>query len=336
MLSRRARIIGQWIFLAVCLFVLVFIGDFSEFLRLPVIHWPFVFLVFLSTLGITLVHNLRWTSIVREISTGSPRTKINFFIYYQWLLNSYVVGTLIPSDISLAGVRTYYMERSKNLMLPVALFSVLLDRFFDFVVFIIFVFPSILFITKMVNGIEALFILGGVIALTFFFVRWKKGETIQYLMKLYQSGINTLLRLPILQRLGKAMTMESPQESSFSETSLCQLMGWSYLKYLFLSLRFYFIGQAFGVNFSVLQGIFFIPFIQLVGMLNITPGGLGVIEMGSYGALLLMGVPESKIMLFVVAQRALITIFTIGLALMSYFIFSAFSMDLKLRGTKAP
>ncbi len=335
MLSGRSKVIGQWIFLGVCLLVLVLIGNFSEIFRLPTINWLFVFFVFLSTVGFTLIHNLRWTYIVREISTSSKVSKINFFIYYQWLLNSYVVGTLIPSDISLAGLRTYYMNRSKTLMLPVALFSVLLDRFFDFIVFIFFVLPSVLFITKVVNGTEVLLILGGMIALNFFFILWKRGNTVHYLVKLYQSLIDYILKLPILKKFVEAMPMEAPTKSSFNEKSVCHLMSLSYLKYLFLSFRFYLIGKAFGVNFSFLQGIFFIPFIQLVGMLNITPGGLGVIEMGSYGALMLMGVPEPKIMLFVVAQRVLITIFTVGLALMSHLFFSAFSVEFRLGKTKA-
>jgi len=172
------------------------------------------------------------------------------------------------------------------------------------------------------------------IGLGSFFILWKKRNTIQYLMKLYQSLINYISKLPILKRFVEAMPMKAPTKSSFNEKLVYHLMGLSYLKYLFLSFRFYFIGQAFGVNFSLLQGIFFIPFIQLVGMLNITPGGLGVIEIGSYGALILMGVPESKIMLFVVAQRVLITIFTVGLALMNYLIFSAFSVKLSPRRTK--
>lgn len=109
--------------------------------------------------------------------------------------------------------------------------------------------------------------------------------------------------------------------NSFREGSVHQLMGWSFLKYFFLALRFYFTGQAFGVDFSLLQGFFFIPFIQLVGMLNITPGGLGIVELGSYGALKFMGVPESKIMVFVVGQRILLSCIIIGLALMNHLVY---------------
>jgi hypothetical protein len=39
-------------------------------------------------------------------------------------------------------------------------------------------------------------------------------------------------------------------------------------------------------------------------MVNLTPGGLGLIEVGSYGALLAMGVPEPKIMVLLSARES--------------------------------
>jgi uncharacterized membrane protein YbhN (UPF0104 family) len=66
-------------------------------------------------------------------------------------------------------------------------------------------------------------------------------------------------------------------------------------------------------------------------MLNITPGGLGIVEMGSYGALKFMGVPEPKIMVFVVGQRILVSGMTIGFALLNHLVFI---IGLRLRGTE--
>jgi uncharacterized membrane protein YbhN (UPF0104 family) len=83
-------------------------------------------------------------------------------------------------------------------------------------------------------------------------------------------------------------------------------MGWNTIKYIFLCLRFYFTGLALGIRFPLLQSFFFLPFVQLSGLINITPGGLGFVEMGTYGALYLMGVPHAQILLFVVGQRILL------------------------------
>jgi len=321
MLSRKVKIVSQWILVVLFLFGLIYFGDVSELTQWPKIRWPFVLLAFLSTVGFTLIHNLRWMAIVKEMSKGSAGLRRDFFQFYRWLLNSYALGTVIPNDISLAGVRTYYVNRSRNLLLPSALFSVLLDRFFDFIVFFVLAFPSFLMITKVGGEMKALFILGLLMAAVFLFIYWKKGEGLDSLMQVYRSGAALLLRLPIIGKRIKGKWKEELTKSSFSERSVYQMMGWSFLKYLLLSLRFYFTGQAFGVTFPFLQGVFFIPFIQLVGMLNITPGGLGVVEMGSYGALMLMKVSESKAMVFVVGQRILLSCITISLTLMIHFIF---------------
>jgi len=332
MLSRTAKIVAQWVLVAVFLFVLITIGDVSELMRLPKIRWSFVLLAFLSTVGSTLIHNLRWMAIVKGVSKGSAELRRDFFRFYRWLLNSYAIGTVIPNDISLAGVRTYYVNRSQNLHLPAALFSVLLDRFFDLVVFFVLALPSFIMITKVGGEIEALSILGLLMGATLLSIFWKKGEAIEFLIRLYRHGTDLLLKLPIIGKRVGGKWKETLGKSSFSEGSVYQMMGWSFLKYLLLSLRFYFTGRALGVKFPFLQGVFFIPFIQLVGMLNVTPGGLGVVEMGSYGALILMGVSESKGMVFVVGQRILLSCITISLALAIHFIFFMRSRRLGERG----
>jgi uncharacterized protein (TIRG00374 family) len=321
MINKRARAIGQWALVVAFLSILLYFGDVSELFRMPTIYWPFILSVFVSTVGFTLIHNIRWTTIVKGISDTSTDPKKDFFEFYRWLLNSYALGTMIPSDISLAGVRTFYMNRTQTLSLPSALFSVLLDRFFDFIVFFALAIPSALFMMEAAGGMQVLFMLGCIIAMIFLFISWKKGEGIDYLMSIYQIGTNWLSKLPIIGKRIGGKWKEVSHKVCFREGSVHQLMGWSFLKYFFLALRFYFIGRVFGVDFSLLQGFFFIPFIQLVGMLNITPGGLGIVEIGSYGALKLMEVPEAKIMVFVVGQRILLSCITISLALMNHLIF---------------
>lgn len=321
MMSKRARTIGQWGLVVIFIAILLYFGDVSDLFRIPTIRWPFVLLVFLSSVCFTLIHNLRWTAIVKGISSSSKGLKINFFQFYRWLLNSYALGTMIPTDVSLAGVRTFYMNQTQILSLPFALFSVLLDRFFDFIVFFALAIPSALFMTRAAEGREVMIILGCIVVAIYLFIFWKKEEGLDFLLRIYRSGMGWLLRLPVIGKRVGVKWREVSDGASFREGSVNSLMGWSFLKYFFLALRFYFTGQVFGVNFSLLQAFFFIPFIQLVAMVNITPGGLGLVEMGSYGALMVMGVPESKIMVFVVGQRILLLCITIGLALMNHLVF---------------
>ena len=325
MTGKRAREMGQWGLVAVLISILLYFGDLSGLSRLPAIHWTAVLLVFLTTGGFILVHNFRWTTIVKEMVSPSSGSKIHFFQFFRWLLNSYALGTLVPSEISLVGVRTVYMDRTRILPLSSGLFSVLLDRFFDLIILLALIPPSLLFILKVVNEWQALLFMGLILAAIFLFIFWKKGEGLDVLLRIYRSGMEWVIQLPFLRKwIGEKWKRgQGLEQNSFQKESIHPLIGWSLLKYLLLALRFYFTGQAFGIQFSFLQGFFFIPFIQLVSILNLTPGGLGLVEMGSYGALLAMGVPESQIMVFVIGQRFLASFFTIGLALVNHLVFLA-------------
>jgi uncharacterized protein (TIRG00374 family) len=335
MLSKRAKTILQWGLVIVIMAVLVHVGDVSDLVRMPALHLPSLLWVFLSMVIFTLVHNLRWTAIIKAISSSPQDKKCEFFQCYQWLMNSYVLGTVIPSDISLAGVRTFYINRSQILPLPVALFSVLVDRFFDFVVFLLLAIPAALLITGAVVETDALF-LAGIICMGFFLFASQKKQGGRRIMGIYRFGMDRVLRLPVLGKRVRERWGDAISRTSFDERSLSRMIGWSLLKYLFMAIRFYFTGQSLGVDFSLLQSIFFIPFIQVFAMLNITPGGLGVVEASSYGALKLMGVTEPRIMVFVVGQRILTYGITIAIALISYLLLTFRSKTGKVEVRQEP
>ena len=110
-------------------------------------------------------------------------------------------------------------------------------------------------------------------------------------------------------------------ECHFDESSVFQIMGWNCIKYIFLSLRFFFTGLALGVPFSLIQGFFFIPFIQLSGFINITPGGLGVVEAGTYGAPPPHGDFQITDPLFVFGQRFLLMATLLCLVLLNHLLY---------------
>ncbi len=313
---------GIWkkVLLAILLLgLLAYFGDVSSLTRLPEIKWGFVFLIFLCTLFFSLSHNFRWKGIVDHIS-GEKRE--SFSSLYRYLLNSYAFGIVVPLDVSLAGVRSYYLRQSQQLSMSLAIFSVLLDRFLDVIIFIVLVLPSFLLITGAASAplailIVLLFLLG-----LSLLIRWKKGDTFSFLLKSYRIGlVRVFSKVPVLRKWIPLKGEVTEMECHFDQSSVFQIMGWNVIKYIFLSLRFYFTGQALGVPFSLIQGFFFIPFIQLSGFISITPGGLGVVEAGTYGALLLMGIPKSQILLFVFGQRILLMFTLLCLVVLNHLLY---------------
>ena len=290
----------KWIIqwgLGLLLLVLLFIfGDISQLRRLPEIGWGSLVALFLCNVGFTLSHNFRWKEILDSLSASR---RSGFFFLYRSLVDSYAVGKIIPMDVSLVVLRSYHLKRHQGIPISTALFSVLLDRFLDIVLLLFMALPAFLLITKAVSEVEALFILVLLLIAQGLVIFWKKGDTFHFLITMYRRFLaRWLLKAPFLGKRMKEELGNQEETGHFSLASVGEIMLWNLVKYVFLSLRIYFTGQTLGIHFPWLQSFFYLPFIQLSGIINVTPGGLGILEMGTYGALIFMGIPESQILLF--------------------------------------
>jgi hypothetical protein len=112
---------GLWkkVLLAILLLgLLAYFGDVSSLTRLPEIKWGFVFLIFLCTCF------FRFPIIFggKELWTISRARRESFSSLYRYLLNSYAFGIIVPLDVSLAGVRSYYLRQSQQLSTSLAIF----------------------------------------------------------------------------------------------------------------------------------------------------------------------------------------------------------------------
>lgn len=312
MKTRFLKILLQWgLGLLLLLLLLFVLGDVRQLTHLPEVHWGFVIVLFFCTVGFTLAHNFRWKEVVENLSAQRGS---DFFALYRALVNSYAIGKIIPLDVSLLGVRSYYLARFQNMPISRAVFSVLLDRFLDVVLLFMMALPSFLLITRTASATGSVVILILLLIGQGLILFWKKGETFQFLLSFYRTFIvRWFSKVPFLGTRMKEGMQDVGEGAHFSLSSVFRTMGWNYVKYIFLCLRFYVTGQALGIEFPMFKSFFFIPFVQLTGLINITPGGLGVVEMGTYGALFLMGVPQPQILVFVVGQRILLVLVFLSL-----------------------
>jgi uncharacterized membrane protein YbhN (UPF0104 family) len=294
------RTLIRWM-LALALLAMVFIlGDVKQLLLLRM-NWSHATGILFSTFAFILVHTLRWKKIVDAFS-GTD--KVGFLPLYKWMMHSYTLGYFMPKDVSLLSVRTYYLKQHRKLPLSVSLFSVSFDRLLDIVLFLFVIVPSLLFATGGLSGggslLMLVFLVGGLLA----FTRWRGKETFAALAWIYRK----MLSLPVIRkRMAGQGDRSRWDDLVLGEEVLFYLMTWTVWAFLLLVSRFFFTGQSLDVNVSLLQCLFLIPVIQISGIFNITPGSLGVLELGSWGALALVGVPKEQILRFVVGQRILLT-----------------------------
>lgn len=92
----------------------------------------------------------------------------------------------------------------------------------------------------------------------------------------------------------------------------------SLARYLAVMLQFWAVAAAVAADLSAAQIARATPIGQLAGMLGVTPGALGIQEAGWAGALTWVGADARAIALFVLAQRALVTLYFAALALVSW------------------
>jgi uncharacterized protein (TIRG00374 family) len=223
----------------------------------------------------------------------------------------------MPKDVSLVSVRTYYLKQHENLPLSASLFSVALDRLFDLVVFLVVVIPSLLFVMRILSPATSFMVMGLSVGALLLILRWKGEEIFHLLVRFYRK----ILTIPVIRNRMRVEQSEIQGEYSLGQNGFYTVLTWSVGTYLLLVLRFFFTGLALSVDLSLLQSLFVIPVIQISGIINITPGSLGVLELGSWGALLLIDVPKDQILRFVIGQRVLLTAVLLLLILLNHLFF---------------
>jgi uncharacterized membrane protein YbhN (UPF0104 family) len=192
-----------------------------------------------------------------------------------------------------------------------------MDRLLDIVVFLVVVIPCLLFVTRILSPAISFVMMTLSVGALLLTLRWKGEGTFQVLIRFYRK----ILTLPVIRNRMRAGKSEIPGEYSLGQNGFYTVVFWSVGTYLLLVLRFFFTGLALGVDLSLLQSLFVIPVIQISGLVNITPGSLGVLELGSWGALLLIDVPKDQILRFVIGQRVLLTVVLLLLILLNHLFF---------------
>ncbi len=313
------KVWGRWVLGLALLTVVFFLGDVRKLTDLRV-FWTPVFGMFLTTVAFILLHTLRWKRIVNAISEKGDR---GFWPFYKWMLHSYALGYLMPKDVSLLSVRTYYLKHHQNLPLSASLFSVTLDRVLDFIVFFAVIVPALLFITRVLTPVESLVLMGVFVAGLLGVIRWKGERTFDLLIRFYR----TILKLPVLRNRLQGKQDFEQYKWSLGENGFYAILTWTVGAYLLLCFRFFLTGLALDVPVTLLQSLFLVPMIQISGIINVTPASLGVLELGSWGALLLIDVPRDQILQFVLGQRVLLTVVLLSVILVNHLF-----MYLKSRG----
>lgn len=276
----------------------------------------------LLTGGVTLVVTWRWRALTlgllgKAAASDASRSRAgSFSSYYCSYMFSRGLGLLLPRDISECGSRFAWLVSAEKITPRQAAAAVFLDRLADL-------------------GVSLFFLL---FALPFWFGWLDETATLLLLPLAAAAGLvaTALLPPPMLLAAWTAMARifswlrrriprlsrflecpESPPEG-LDKALLLRACALSMLKFGLLMFRPMAVAAGFELEIPWTLLLLGVPLGQLAYILAITPGGLGIYELGWAGLLGYAGVQGPVIASFVVGQRLLITASLVALLLLSW------------------
>jgi uncharacterized protein (TIRG00374 family) len=289
----------------------------SVFQRMLSANLLYMLYAFLMTLAIILLTAYRWWLLLEKSMDYSPPL-FGYLVYY--VLTGASIGMFVPNrDLGEMGVRIASVKLYHQVPFNRVMLSVIVDRIFDIFILIPISIISIPFFCGWISSYLSL------AALTLIALLCITG------ILNYKQAYDTLFRLiqnlyifiyPRWRRLPLLCRIRLPEPQTFgllSEVISPQIMTKAFIltsfKYLALALRAFFIACALNLNISF--SIFFLStsLAQASMILAFTPGGLGINELGWYGALSLLGVKSPQIIPFLISHRLFCYVFVLSLTL---------------------
>lgn len=277
--------------------------------------------VFVCTGIVVFLSSLRWGMITNSLER---RRICSFRDYFHYQIISRAVSLVAGRNVGDFGARPVVMRVSGSISMGKALFSSIADKFFDLWFVFLCLIPVLLYSTKIVYfpGLAGMLLVsvtvGSAVAV------FKYYSLLAVFMRFIATSARKLSRLPLL---GKLMSEKMLEKINYihgdldKEKSIAlKAQSLTLLKYLGMIFRAYFISKALGLHVPFWAWLIAVPIAQATALVAITPGGLGILEMGWYGGLLLVGVKDPEITAFVIGQRAYVYSSVLIFAFLSYLV----------------
>ena len=273
-----------------------------------------IFFILIS-LGITAIlmsiTAIRWGDIVNSLD---KRTLFSYPEYFYYLTLSRSIGLLSSQTIGDFAGRPLILKASRKVTLKKGFLAILIERFNDLLLIVILSIPIAMFLLGVLTN-STVFICIFVLSFVVFWVIY--GFKFNFLfinsLRLCSSAVKKLggiIKTSIAQ-VWSDKIKDFSDEKIFTKKLNIKIASYTVLRFILISLQFYFISVAIGTNIRFDHILISIPIAQLSLFIAFTPSGLGIYDFGWYGALKLSGVPDGEIIPFVLGQRAFLTVFTL-------------------------
>ncbi len=271
---------------------------------------------FVGALAAALLWNLlaayRWGLIADEVTGAGPGCPLRYYFTYHMI--GMMTGQVVPITVGMLGGRPVALSLSREVSLRRAGLSVLLDKAFDLLLAVLLIGPVVLFLAKATGLFFTLGLMGlmaglGALAVGGLYewgVRWFGGQAARLatlLARVPLVGARLVRRLP--QQLERLST-----ETLLTNRSAVRSFALTVVMYGLLAARLILIARALRLEIPWYLFVMGICAAQLALIFSVTPGSLGFLEAGWGAVLGLAGLSQDQIVLFLIARRAYVLVFS--------------------------
>jgi len=274
--------------------------------------------LFLSAAAFTcviLVTSFRWRFIT-QLLTGQPTASLG--LYYHYMVTMRFLGLISTQSIGDLVIRPLFLWKGDEVSLERALISSFVDKCFDlaFATFFLALAATIAFKLESAGIVAAALV--AIICLVFIF---RMNRLVHTGRSWVAKGVGAVSRWMDpektfgnwLNRLGAKLTegKEIPP-IPFKEASIA--LGITAVRLSLLASFFWLLSIACGLNFPFHIIFLCLPVVQFTSSVPLTPGSLGVSEIGWVGALTALGHSPVEAGSFAIAARVFFTLLILVLA----------------------
>ncbi len=272
----------------------------------------------LAAFGVTLllsaVSARRWADLTLVL--GDARD-ISVVKYYRSFMAGRAAGLILPQTVSDFGVRPVVHRVSAGASGKAALAGALVERVMDGTLWLVLFPASLMYLLHVWTQAAYLMAVGaGMLLWVFVFLVLGRGilssmaGLAERIAKRSSARCTTGWLAKMTSALGRLLSRITREEMPIRRVGISSLA-----RFFLIIGQFVLIARSLGLpSIGWLQVLAALPAAQLGLVVGITPAGLGLVEGGFLGALIALGVSARESGVFVVGQRALISLFVLVLA----------------------
>lgn len=255
--------------------------------------------------AVTLVSTVRWRVVIRTLL---PPPVPPLSILYVQVMIGRVVGLFVPRAAGDVGIRIVALRQYTKAPLGRTTASVIIDSLMDVAIVGLFGPLGVLFLTGVVSAPVATAAMGAIAVASLVAAPMAMSSAVKSPIVSSIIGLGRRMRLGrfSLRASEKPDWLDALQHLGRSE--LTAVWSLTLLRSVLLTLQFILLGEAFDLGISPWVIFAIWPVVQLTVVSGITPGGLGIVDLGWLGLLVAAGIGTAEASTFVIVQRAGLTL----------------------------